>query len=630
METTNPIAGQINLLPLQTGVSPQGMQTGDNDSSPCGPFTAILQKIVEGNGCRGGLSQTEDAPALPFKDLPLSQIQAALLKDAQTHDSDPEKNRVIAALQQIHQREREGTDRQRFIEQFFSLLGMVDGRSIQAPNNHLSWTDDPQRMSMEQAILTSLVRLIQPQKTTTNEKKEMEPAEENLIPDDGAEEDESTEAMAEEIVALLALLDGIAGRQDLSMPEPGKAKDSGVGDPGNDSIAKKGSTEKKAPNRFPTPTETEAAGDLSRGGKTDPDAEGLVQSADNGQSSTVSPETVPPGIQDAPLLSSFEASNQAATIARGSEETEDSRQKEAIGPEIRSDGPTVTDPAPGESKKPAGNAAGATKIDTYGDVQRPASAAGELPSDKPSSGAATRPDAVGAIDGEATNAKQYTEAAYSRFHTDRVENRQAAPNVEHAVSQDQQGLMGKTTDKTEPLSNKIEPDIARVDGFSKPRPFDGREEDSGSRQLNQNMGGQGIMETVSGEKPEASSFGNIVADRIARTVEHIAQTNRTDLALRLKIDGNESVFLEMKERAGVITIGIQCRDKALVKALESQKEVMVRNLETKNLNTSISIAGAGEDEPDGHRQWRRERQEQRRDNWSGRQANSRSYFETLI
>jgi hypothetical protein len=149
--------------------------------------------------------------------------------------------------------------------------------------------------------------------------------------------------------------------------------------------------------------------------------------------------------------------------------------------------------------------------------------------------------------------------------------------------------------------------------------------------LGQGQGSQGATQGVAAEKAEsASSFGNIVAERIARTVEHIAQSNRTDLTLRLKIDGSESVLLEMKERAGTITIGIQCQDKALVKALESQKEMMIRNLETKNLNTSISITSVGEDESDGQRQWRRERQEQRRDNWNGRQTNSRAYFETLI
>jgi hypothetical protein len=69
----------------------------------------------------------------------------------------------------------------------------------------------------------------------------------------------------------------------------------------------------------------------------------------------------------------------------------------------------------------------------------------------------------------------------------------------------------------------------------------------------------------------------------------------------------------------------------LGKALESQKDLIVRNLETKNVSTSMSISAIGDDEREGQGQWQRERHGRERHGWNERPTvGSPSYFETFI
>lgn len=604
----NTTIGQINMLPFQNGASSlNALQTGEDNGFPNGPFTTILEKMIQASGCHANPGQTDGQPALAFKGLSLWRIEAALLNGAQNQrTSEAGKNRILAILQQIAESNGGRIDREQFAEQFFHALGM---------------TGD-----------TALARLMQSQNPAVNEKREMGSAGENITPDMGAEQDGSLEAMAEEILALLAPLDGSAGRQIVPSLQPGKVRASEGDDPENMSAAQNDGTESKSARYLLTPAGTEEIGDSFRDGEGSLDGEERNQPTDTDQPAKAPPETLPSGMQGASLASSLEAGNQAANGAGRSEETKDSGRKGLIEPATRQGDVTETNTAIGKQEPGRnGHTTGTAKTDTYKDIQRAASETIEEPTDKPSSGAAAGQNAARNSYGEVNDAGRHREVVFSRFYTDKSENHQATPSVEQAIFRDAEGVMGKTTDKTESLFNKIEPEVAKVDNFGKSHSFSKGEGDSDSHQLGQGQGSQGATQGVAAEKAEsASSFGNIVAERIARTVEHIAQSNRTDLTLRLKIDGSESVLLEMKERAGTITIGIQCQDKALVKALESQKEMMIRNLETKNLNTSISITSVGEDESDGQRQWRRERQEQRRDNWNGRQTNSRAYFETLI
>ena len=69
----------------------------------------------------------------------------------------------------------------------------------------------------------------------------------------------------------------------------------------------------------------------------------------------------------------------------------------------------------------------------------------------------------------------------------------------------------------------------------------------------------------------------------------------------------------------------------LMKALENQKETMVRNLEMKNLNATISVSTIGENEGDQQRQFQRGRHEQHRENWGARgKQPSAPYFEAVL
>jgi hypothetical protein len=241
------------------------------------------------------------------------------------------------------------------------------------------------------------------------------------------------------------------------------------------------------------------------------------------------------------------------------------------------------------------------------------------------------PQGMGDKGGNGDDLRAGMQVLYSKFQAAEDGNRQAPMNPNGGGALENPGTIGaKTTnnDGSFPFG-KAEPQAITLERLSTSDSFDKGEKDP--NHLGQGFVSQRVMERAFTRNGDVTQFGDIVAERISRIINHMAQTSRSDLTLRLKIDGSESVFLEMKERAGVTMIGIHCQDRTLMKALESQRETMVRNLETKNLNASISITRIGDDEQDGHRQWQRGRHEQRRENGGGRgERYSAPYFEAIL
>jgi hypothetical protein len=98
------------------------------------------------------------------------------------------------------------------------------------------------------------------------------------------------------------------------------------------------------------------------------------------------------------------------------------------------------------------------------------------------------------------------------------------------------------------------------------------------------------------ENSTTSSFGSIVADRLAALAEQVGSRDKpVDVMLRLKMEGGDSLLVGLKEQAGKTIIQVKSANESLVNLLESQKETIVRHLEAKQISSTISVSAIEED-----------------------------------
>jgi hypothetical protein len=122
-----------------------------------------------------------------------------------------------------------------------------------------------------------------------------------------------------------------------------------------------------------------------------------------------------------------------------------------------------------------------------------------------------------------------------------------------------------------------------------------------------------------------TSFGSIVADRLAAVAEQVGLREKPlDITLRLKMEGGESLLVGFKDQAGKIIIQVRCADQNMVNLLESQKETIVRNLEAKQISSTISVSPIEEDLT------KRQGREQPKNMWGRRREPSNPNIETSI
>jgi hypothetical protein len=127
------------------------------------------------------------------------------------------------------------------------------------------------------------------------------------------------------------------------------------------------------------------------------------------------------------------------------------------------------------------------------------------------------------------------------------------------------------------------------------------------------------------ESSNRPSFGSIVADRLAAVAEQVGLREKPlDITLRLKMEGGESLLVGLKEQAGKIIIQVRCADGQVVNLLQSQKETIVRNLEAKQISSTISVGPIEEDLT------RRQGREQQKNMWGRRREPANPYIETSI
>jgi len=123
----------------------------------------------------------------------------------------------------------------------------------------------------------------------------------------------------------------------------------------------------------------------------------------------------------------------------------------------------------------------------------------------------------------------------------------------------------------------------------------------------------------------SASFGSIVADRLAAVAEQVGVRERPlDILLRLKTEGGESLMVGLKDQAGKIVVQVRSADQNMVGFLESQKATIVRNLEAKQVSSSISVSPVEEDVT------KRQGREQPKNMWERRREPANPYIETSV
>ena len=550
-------------------------------------------------------------------------------------------NPIIALIQQIQQTKETETDPKALAERLSLLTEMLSGqKTAQGPSQEsggpIPDTSDaggaPAR-GIEQAILLFVARLLEQKGPATDDEGEKEFEGEKGNKEDSIEQPSLNDGIMAQIAAILLLAEKNAGTAELSaLPQPGKNNLHEEDDLGNVPNEQSGNAMEMSSQQdsrgSSTPVDVLAFKE-NTGLNSDEEA---TQATNNTTSAQSAENVILPSVAQAAVVPPLQKGSNTEDDSEQPTKSTDAGGERQVEPDVRSAGKRDGGQGLSQAVARMGEDGDGTKTaHEYKEERRVVGVAAEKAFAQSFKNASSEENgSVPNIQGQGDDVSQQVKILYSRFHEANEGDQQMMAQGQQTMAQESNGPVKKVSNEVQSILGKNGAvDAVEPGPSSKSKSSTKGEGDS--QQLGQGMAEQQFTEraTVAGSSG-TTSFGDIVADRIARTVEHIAQTNRSDLTLRLKLDGGESVVLEMKERAGTVIIGIQCQDKSLAKALENQKEMMVRNLETKNVSTSISITGIGEDDQEGQRQWKREHHSQQRNNWSGGQTGSHSYFETLI
>jgi hypothetical protein len=84
--------------------------------------------------------------------------------------------------------------------------------------------------------------------------------------------------------------------------------------------------------------------------------------------------------------------------------------------------------------------------------------------------------------------------------------------------------------------------------------------------------------------------GSIIADRVEQVVEQYAAKNSSlDMVVRLKIDEKETILVGLKDDGHKISVQIKTGNEGTMNLIQSQKDVITRHLEGKNIYTTILV-----------------------------------------
>jgi hypothetical protein len=122
---------------------------------------------------------------------------------------------------------------------------------------------------------------------------------------------------------------------------------------------------------------------------------------------------------------------------------------------------------------------------------------------------------------------------------------------------------------------------------------------------------------------EKGSFTSFVTDRIEKIVEQFSsKSSQVDMVVRLKLDDKETLLVGLRHEGQKIVVDVKASNDGLVNLLQAHKDDIARNLQDKNIFTSIFV------QPDGERN--SERQNQRDNNKEDRKQETNTSFVNIL
>ena len=114
---------------------------------------------------------------------------------------------------------------------------------------------------------------------------------------------------------------------------------------------------------------------------------------------------------------------------------------------------------------------------------------------------------------------------------------------------------------------------------------------------------------------EGGQFAAVLTERIEKIVEQYTRKDMsTDIMLRVRIDDKGLLLVGLRDEGQRIAVELRSPNQGLMSLLQTNKETIVRNLEGKNINTTIWVDPINREDLSG-----RERREERRDAQQQRQ-----------
>jgi len=123
-----------------------------------------------------------------------------------------------------------------------------------------------------------------------------------------------------------------------------------------------------------------------------------------------------------------------------------------------------------------------------------------------------------------------------------------------------------------------------------------------------------------------NDFGAMMVDKIEKLTEQFAgKSMNMDMTVRLKIGDNETVLVGLKDEGARVTVEVRTANENTMNFLQSQKEELVKSLESKNILTTIHV------DIDQDAQGQRQQRQQRRDagDDTGEKQDFGAFFEAL-
>ncbi|MCX5810649.1 MAG: hypothetical protein NTX36_14990 [Proteobacteria bacterium] len=131
-------------------------------------------------------------------------------------------------------------------------------------------------------------------------------------------------------------------------------------------------------------------------------------------------------------------------------------------------------------------------------------------------------------------------------------------------------------------------------------------------------------ETEGAQTVEKGSFASMITDKIEKIIgQNQLRNTPMDMVMRMNINEKESLLIGLKREGQQIFVEIKTGSSSIMNLLQANKEVIIRNLEMKNVNANIFV----NPDSDGGFERRENRRENRRGAANGKAQNN--FFKLL-